>query len=124
MAHNKLNFMDILTRINFGYDGLIREIHIFNKRMEFEISAYDNVINNWINVRFFAEDISEYKVIQPLFISNEVISDAILIKKMDGAIWFSLSPYSEIIDNIDDLRKSNIYCICKNIHWKILPYKE
>ena len=116
--------MDILNRINFGYDGLIRVISIFNHHIEFEISAFDKFTNKWINVSFVADDILEYKIEQPQKISNEVISDAILIRKVDDVIWFSLIPYSEEIENIIELRESNIYCICKNISWNILPYRE
>lgn len=116
--------MDILKRINFGYDVLIRSITIHKDAVRIEISAKDTTVDKWVNVLFILKGLYEYKIWQPELTSNEVLSDAIQLKMVNGVVWFGLVPYSEDIDNIEDLRKSYIYFICNSFNCKILPYKE
>ena len=78
--------MDILKRINFGYDGLIRSITIHKNAVHIEISAKDITVDEWVNVMFILKGISEYKIWQPELTSNEVLSDAIQLKIVNGMV--------------------------------------
>lgn len=118
---------ELLKKINQGYDGLIREIKIFNgnKSAEIIVSVTDSENNGqWINIIFQMREIKEFKVNQKLNFSNIVISDGIKFKIIDNISYIDFAPYSDEIDTIEDFRFSDTYFGCNSIEWKIIPYSE
>jgi len=117
----------LLKRINQGYDGLIREIRIFNGNKNAEITVsvmdYENE-RKWINIIFIIKRIEEFKLKQKLNFSNVVLSDGIKFKKIESKSYIDFAPYSDEIDSIEDFRFSEIYFGCDSIDWKIIPYNE
>jgi hypothetical protein len=116
----------LLKRINHGYDGLIREIRIFNGNKDAEITVsvmdYKND-REWINIIFSINGIKEFKVNQNLNFSNVVLADGIKLKKINYSSYIDFAPYSDEIDTIEDFRFSETYFGCDSINWKIVPYK-
>ena len=118
---------ELLKKINQGYDGLIREIKIFNgnKNADIIVSVIDSENNGqWINIIFQMREIKEFKVNQKLNFSNIVISDGIRFKIIDNISYIDFAPYSDEIDTIEDFRFSDTYFGCNSIKWKIIPYSE
>ena len=117
----------LLKKINQGYDGLVREIRIFNgnKDAELTISVMDyEKEKEWINIIFTLRGIEEFKVNQKLNFSSVVLSDGIKFKKIDSRSYIDFAPYSDEIDSIEDFRFSDTYFGCNSIDWKIIPYNK
>lgn len=118
---------EFLKKINYGYDGLIRSIKLHSFSMiEITISVMDSENqNNWINVHFIADKITEFKINQKLNTSNIVMSGGIKYMEINDILYLDFAPYSEEITTIEDLRHSDIYFGCSSmIHWIITKYDD
>jgi hypothetical protein len=116
---------ELLERINYGYDGLIRSIVIKSfRRAEVRISIIDSGNNQWANLKITLDDIIEFKVAQAARTSNLVLSDGIKMKAFESNYFIDFSPYSEQVETVDDFRKSDIYFASKIIDWVFEPYSE
>ena len=117
---------ELLKRINYGYDGLIRSILIKpSYYAEVTISVMDYLNDNeWINIKFLIKDIVEFKVLQNKNTSNTVLSSGIKMKVIDNVHYIDFAPYSDEIDTINDFRQSEVYFAANNLEWKIEQYSE
>lgn len=115
---------NLLNVINKGFDGIVRDIKIHNlKEAEIEVSVR-TLKNEWVNVLFKMSDVKEFKIAQKIKTSNIVMSMGICVMRVDGIYYIDFSPYSELIESLDDIRKSDIYFGVGSIEWQIKPYHE
>lgn len=118
--------IQLLRRINKGYDGLIREISLKNfNNATIEVSVMDAHNNyEWINVVFYCNGLIEFSVIQKARYSNIVLSSGIIYREISGIHYIDFSPYSEEIDSVEEFRKSDIYFAAKEVKFETKLYTE
>jgi len=116
---------ELLKEIVDGYDGLIRKIEFqsFN-RVFVTISAMKKLNNEWVNIEFQLDGLKEFTVKQKINCSSAVLSGGIIYMSINGTHYIDFSPYSEVMENEDDFRMSDIYFSSELISYKILPYSE
>ena len=116
---------NLLKDIMNGYDGLIRRIEFDSfDNVSITISAMKIPQKKWINVKFKLSGLKEFVVRQKLNSSNVVLSGGIVYKEINGVKYIDFSPYSEIMENEDDFRMSDLYFSADNISFEFLPYCE
>ncbi len=117
---------EFLKRIHNGDDGLIRKVEINNMKEAIIIVSVMDFENSqsWINVKFTANNLKEFKIVQKQNFSNVVLSSGIKFKEIDGFCFLDFDPYSDEIDTVDDFRRSEVYVCCDEICFDILPYSE
>ncbi|MCL2677687.1 MAG: hypothetical protein FWE85_01380 [Clostridiales bacterium] len=115
----------LLKKIDFGYDCIIRSMKIkdFNCA-EVIISAQDQELNKWVNIKFIINSLEECKIIKNLKRTNVVLSSGIQIVEVSGIYYLDLDPYSEEYEPIEDLKYSEVYFAGKSFCWEIGPYSE
>lgn len=114
-----------LANISDGYDGLIRKIEFssFNA-VTITISAICKASGEWTNVTFRLRELLEFAVKQSLHSSNTVLTHGIFYQNIDGIHCIDFSPYSELMENIEDIRMSDIYFTARYIDIEFRPYAE
>lgn len=117
---------NLLNRINYGYDGLIRQVRMTyveaHPHVLIEISA--QLDGEWVNIEFLLESIHEYKIAQSSQHSHIVMSDGIGYTLINDIHYIDFSPYAEESNTIDEIRRSTCYFGATRISYKILPYRE
>ena len=119
----------LLERIVFGYDGLIRNVTIKNlNSVEIVVSVQDMDVGNWTNLRFILDGLKEFKISQKFNQNDIVLSPGgIKIKEILNLYFIDLqSSFKEIEDMncISDFRESDIYFCGKSLTWNFEPYSE
>ncbi|MGE7951567.1 hypothetical protein [Lysinibacillus xylanilyticus] len=116
---------ELLKRINYGFDGLIRSLKVNNfNSAEIVISVQDTEINEWVNVKFIIEALEEFKILKNPRVSNVVLSSGIKIKEISGLYYIDFAPFSDEIDSVFDFRQSDIYFSGKLLRWYFEEYSE
>ncbi len=118
---------NLLKRIKNGYNGLIRKIIIqaMPQNAEIIVSVMDFENNqNWINIKFLLTEIEAFKIFKAPKTSNTVLYQGISLLEVNDLFYVVFSPYCDEIENLEEVRKSDIYFGCKGIFCDILPYEE
>ncbi|UXN04888.1 hypothetical protein [Bartonella sp. HY406] len=116
-----------LEKINYGYDGIIRDIIFCDKLENVKIIAtVRNEKNDWIILEIFIKKIQEGRF--NIFKNRcyNVIYDGIKYYKMSGLHYINLdSPNTiEELKNIETFKESDLYFISTNIDFSIQPYDQ
>ena len=116
---------ELLKKLHFGYDGLIRNINIsgFNSA-EIVISVKDHDLEKWINVRFVINSLEVFRLLKNRNATNVILSSGIQIKRISGLIYLNLDPRSDEFESLEDLEDSEVYFAGKTINYKIELYSE
>lgn len=103
-------------------DGLVRQIRIdlTEYRIILELSVESS--EGWLNLEIIAENISEFTIRQKHNEDLQVIFN-MDIQEINGLYWFNLDCVSSD-DEIDRIRKSNFFFVCKTFNVNFLPYRE
>ncbi|WP_318371737.1 hypothetical protein [Enterobacter sp.] len=116
---------NLLKEIANGYDGLIRKIEFQSFDSAFVvISAMKKTSGKWINIKFNLNGLKEFSVKQKLNYSNTVLSDGIFYMVINGIHFIDFSPYSDSMENENDIRMSDVYFASESISYEELPYSE
>lgn len=114
---------NLLKDVSNGFDGLIKRVEFKNlQEVTVVILVKSKFHSNWVYVEFSMDNLTEYKIAQPLNNSNEVMSIGISFSKINDINYIDFSPYSEIMVSPDDYRRSNFYFASKNIKGIISPF--
>lgn len=121
---SKLMIYNLLKDIMKGCDGLVRKIE-FNSfdSASIIVSVKKHSENKWINIKFHLDGLKEFSVRQKLNHSNTVISEGIAYMHLNNIHYIDFSPYSEIMDDENDFRMSDLYFASESITFEILPYE-
>lgn len=120
---NNNDFINYLKNdLHNAGDGLVRQIRVdlTEYRIFLELSVESS--EGWLNLEIIAENISEFTIRQKHNEDLQVIFN-MDIQEINGLYWFNLDCVSSD-DEIDQIRKSNFYFVCKTFNVNFLPYRE
>lgn len=116
---------NLLKEITNGYDGLIRKIEFQSFDSAYiVISAMKKTSGQWVNIKFNLKGLKEFSVKQKLNYSNTVLSGGIFYMVINDIHFIDFSPYSDAIENENDIRMSDVYFASELISYEELPYFE
>lgn len=120
---NNNDFISYLKNdLHSAGDGLVRQIRINLSEYSIILELSVESSEGWLNLEIIAENISEFTIRQKHNEDLQVIFN-MDIQEINGLYWFNLDCISSD-DDTDQIRKSNLYFVCKTFNVNFLPYRE